>query len=242
MRVRVLLFGPLAEIYGAREEWLDLPAAAPTPADVHRHYRERDPRIGELGRSLRVAVNQVAAEADHPLAPGDEVALLPPVCGGTETAETDLIELVETPLEDYPWRARFSEVGAGSGAVVSFEGLVRKDLIAVSGREDPVIALAFDAYRPMAIASLRELANEARQRWPLQSVVLLHRLGTVQAGEICVVAAVAAGHREEAFAACKFLIDKLKATVPLWKKEVTASTSRWVEGVPLPGPKQPGGI
>jgi len=238
MRVRVLLFGPLAELYGAREESLDLPVAA-TAADVHRHYRERDPRIGDLGKSLHIAVNQVIADPSHSLAPGDEVALLPPVCGGTETAESDLIDLVESPLETYPWRQHFTKIDADFGAVASFEGLVRKDLL---NREDPVVALAFDAYRPMAIASLRELAKAARQRWPLQSVVLLHRLGHVNAGEICVVAAVAAGHREEAFAACKFLIDTLKATVPLWKKEIAASTSRWVEGVLLPAAKQSCGI
>jgi molybdopterin synthase catalytic subunit len=238
MRVRVLLFGPLAELYGAREESLDLPALA-TAADVHRHYRERDPRIGELGKSLHLAVNQVVAAPNHPLAEDDEVALLPPVCGGTEATETDLIDLVESPLETYPWRRRFAQINADFGAVASFEGLVRKDLL---HPQDPVIALAFDAYRPMAVAAMQELANDARQRWPLQSVVLLHRLGTVRAGEICVVAAVAAGHREEAFAACKFLIDTLKATVPLWKKEIAASTSRWVEGVLLPAPKESAGI
>ena len=91
----------------------------------------------------------------------------------------------------------------------------------------------------MAIAALRALAADARQRWPIQSIVMLHRLGTVPAGEICVVVAVATGHREEAFAACKYLIDTLKATVPIWKKEITASSSHWVEGVLLPATKNP---
>ena len=91
----------------------------------------------------------------------------------------------------------------------------------------------------MAIAALRSLAAEARQRWPIQSVVMLHRLGTVPAGEVCVVVAVATGHREEAFPACKYLIDTLKATVPIWKKEITASSSHWVEGVLLPTTQNP---
>jgi len=231
MRVRVLLFGPLAEIYGIREEWLDLSGTA-SAADVHRHYRERDARIGELGKSLHIAVNQVIAAPDHRLGPEDEVALLPPVCGGSESTESDLIDLVEVPLESYPWRKHFTEIGSDFGALASFEGLVRKDFL--PDKDDAVTALTFDAYRPMAIASLRDLAQEARRRWPVQSIVLLHRVGTVNAGDICVVTAVATGHREEAFAACKFLIDTLKATVPLWKKEITASTSRWVEGVLLP--------
>jgi molybdopterin synthase catalytic subunit/molybdopterin converting factor small subunit len=241
MRVRVLLFGPLAEIYGTREEWLDLPGSA-SAADVHQHYRERDTRIGELGKSLHIAVNQVIAAPNHPLAAEDEVALLPPVCGGTENVETDLIDLVEVPLEDYPWRRHFTEIGVDFGAVVSFEGLVRKDLSGDKREADFVTALAFDAYRPMANASLRDLAVEARRHWPIQSLVLLHRVGTVHAGEICVVTAVAAGHREEAFAACKFLIDTLKTTVPLWKKEITASTSHWVEGVLLPDGNKSGSI
>ena len=120
MRLRVLLFGPLAEIYGAREEWLELPEAldrAPTAADVYQHYRQRDPRIGELEKSLHIAVNQTVVNADHPLAPDDEVALLPPVCGGSDPerdpADPDLIDLVETPLENYPWRKHLTEA-AGS--------------------------------------------------------------------------------------------------------------------------------
>jgi molybdopterin synthase catalytic subunit len=235
MRVRVLLFGPLAEIYGLREEWLEL-GPTPNAADVYHHYRQRDPRIGQLEKSLHLAVNQTVVGPDHPLAPDDEVALLPPVCGGAAAAPADLIDLIETPLETYPWRKHFAETCESFGAVASFEGLVRKDLLpgddsTVERKGDPVVALAFDAYRPMAMTALRELARVARQRWPIQSVVMLHRLGTVPAGQICVVVAVATGHREEAFAACKYLIDTLKATVPIWKKEITASTTRWVEGV-----------
>lgn len=233
MRVRVLLFGPLAEIYGIREEWLELDGS-PSAADVYRHYQERDTRIGQLEKSLHVAVNQIVVKPEHPLAPDDEVALLPPVCGGSEAHEADLIDFVDGPLEGYPWREHLAEAAGNFGAVVAFEGLVRKE-----DEDDPVTSLAFDAYRPMATEAMRKIAVEARQRWPLQCVVLLHRLGSVPAGEVCVITAVAAGHREEAFAACKFLIDTLKATVPLWKKEITSSTSHWVEGVLLPAARNP---
>lgn len=242
MRLRVLLFGPLAEIYGAREEWLEL-SAAPSVADVYQHYRRRDARIGELEKSLHIAVNQTIVGANHRLAANDEVALLPPVCGGAgdpdhDAPGQDLIELIETPLENYPWRKHLTEAAGTFGAVTSFEGLVRQDR-STGDAPDPVTALAFDAYRPMAIAALRTLAADARQHWPIQCIVMLHRLGTVPAGEICVVVAVATGHRAEAFVACKYLIDTLKATIPIWKKEITASSSRWVEGVLLPGTKNP---
>jgi MoaE-MoaD fusion protein len=240
MRVHVLLFGPLAEIYGVREEWLDL-GAAPQAVDVYDYYRRRDTRIGELAKSLHIAVNQTVVSADHALAPDDEVALLPPVCGGApddDAPKPDFIDLIETPLENYPWRKHLTATGS-FGAIASFEGLVRHDPIGKSSAtgqhsSNPVTALAFDAYRPMAITALHSIAIEARQRWPIQSIVMLHRLGAVPAGEICVVTAVATGHREEAFAACKFLIDTLKATVPIWKKEITASSSHWIEGVLLP--------
>jgi molybdopterin synthase catalytic subunit/molybdopterin converting factor small subunit len=229
MRVRVLLFGPLAELYGVREEWLEL-NGSPVAADVYRHYRERDARIGQLEKSLHLAVNQVVVSSDHALAADDEVALLPPVCGGSVgTSEVDLIDLVDIPLEPYAWRTHLVDVSGSFGAITSFEGLVRNE-----DEADPVIALSFDAYRPMAISALNELAAEGRRRWSLQSIVMLHRLGTVPAGDVCVVVAVSTGHRDEAFAACRFLIDTLKATVPIWKKEITASTSRWVEGVLLP--------
>jgi molybdopterin synthase catalytic subunit len=232
MRVRVLLFGPLAEIYGIREEWLEL-SGSPSASDVFDYYLQRDARIGQLGTSLHIAVNQNVVVPGHRLTDDDEVALLPPVCGGTETPGSDLIDLVEGPLEDYPWRKHLAEAAANFGAVVAFEGLVRKEQEA-----DPVVALGFDAYRPMAIEAMSKIAVEARQRWPIQSIAMLHRLGAVPAGGICVITAVAAGHREEAFAACKFLIDTLKATVPLWKKEITAAKSRWVEGVLLPPAKE----
>jgi MoaE-MoaD fusion protein len=230
MRLHVLLFGPLAEIYGAREEWLEL-GIAPTAADVYHHYRQRDARLGKLDKSLHIAVNQTIVAANHALAANDEVALLPPVCGGSgdpELADVDLIDLIEAPLENHPWRKHLIESAGNFGAVTSFEGLVRQE-----NASHPVIALAFDAYRPMAITALRSLAADARKHWPIQSIVMLHRLGTVPAEKICVVVAVATGHREEAFAACKYLIDTLKATVPIWKKEITASSSHWVQGVPL---------
>jgi molybdopterin synthase catalytic subunit/molybdopterin converting factor small subunit len=227
MRVRVLLFGPLADIYGTREEWLEL-AGSPTASAVYEHYRRRDSRIGQLEKSLHVAVNQSVVSPGHPLTSGDEVALLPPVCGGLDR---DLIDLVEVQLENYPWRAHFNRMTASFGAVSTFEGLVRSDRI---GESDPVTALAFDAYRPMAVAALDSLAAEARGRWPIESIVMLHRLGTVPVGEVCVVIAVASGHRQESFEACRFLIETLKATIPIWKKEITSSGSRWVEGVPLP--------
>jgi MoaE-MoaD fusion protein len=233
MRVHVLLFGPLAEFYGTREEWLEL-ANSPTAADVYQHYRQRDARLGELEKSLHIAVNQTIVNADHALAVNDEVALLPPVCGGSAALEpnVDLIDLVDTPLENHPWRKHLTETAGSFGAVTSFEGLVRQE-----NASDPVVALIFDAYRPMAIAALRTLAADARQRWPIQCIVMLHRLGTVSAGEVCVVVAVATGHRGEAFAASKYVIDTLKTTVPIWKKEITASSSHWVEGVLLPHAK-----
>jgi len=258
MRVHVLLFGPLAEIYATREEWIELPSSsneAPTAADLYRHYRQRDPRIGELQKSLHIAVNQTIVAPNHPLAPNDEVALLPPVCGGTSAPESnaaDLIDLLETPLETYPWREHLTRTAKNFGAITSFEGLVRHDKVstaqlstgqggseqASTRQSEPVTALAFEAYRPMALAALQQIATEARQRWPIQALVLLHRLGNIPTGQICVIIAVATSHREEAFAACKFLIDTLKTTVPLWKKEITASSSHWVRGVLLPAAKE----
>jgi molybdopterin converting factor small subunit len=138
MRLHVLLFGPLAEIYGAREEWLDL-GNSPTAADVYHHYRRRDARIGQLEKSLHIAVNQSVVRADHALAPEDEVALLPPVCGGSgisDPSDPNLIDLTEAPLENYSWRKHLGNSAGNFGAVVSFEGLVRQE-----DTSDPVTAL-----------------------------------------------------------------------------------------------------
>jgi molybdopterin synthase catalytic subunit len=142
------------------------------------------------------------------------------------SSDDDIVELQLTPLDV---GAAINSVGeGGSGAVAVFMGTTRRDTNA-AGRE--LVALDYEAYREMAVEQMRRLAREARGRWPIVRIVMLHRTGVVKVGQPSVLIAVSTPHRAEAFETCRFLIDQLKAQVTIWKKEVwgDGSTS-WVEG------------
>ncbi|MBL7942591.1 MAG: molybdenum cofactor biosynthesis protein MoaE [Flavobacteriales bacterium] len=117
--------------------------------------------------------------------------------------------------------------GTTDGAHVLFSGVVRSES---SGKK--VIQLEFEAYEPMALREWNAIAERLRARWTVHRIVMHHRLGIVPAGEIAVVAAVSSPHRKEAFEACQYLMDELKRTVPIWKKEVFDDGSAWVSPTP----------
>lgn len=115
-----------------------------------------------------------------------------------------------------------------AGATATFEGVVRNHS---AGR--PVERLVYEAYEPMAERQIREVVDEAGSRWPLRRVAVEHRVGELEVGEVAVAVAVSADHRAEAFEACRYIIDQLKARAPIWKKEFGPDGSHWVEA---PGP------
>lgn len=138
----------------------------------------------------------------------------------------DIVQLQSTPLDV---GAAIDAVGAGdSGGIAVFVGTTRRETNA-SGQE--LVALDYEAYREMALEQMHRLSEEARRRWPIVRIVMLHRTGIVKVGEPSVLVAVSTPHRAEAFEACRYLIDQLKAHVTIWKKEIwkDGSTS-WVEG------------
>jgi molybdopterin synthase catalytic subunit len=209
VEVSVRLFAQLRERAGTGELQLDLPDGA-SVADA----------LVELGAvtegfPLVVAVNREYAERDHPLAAGDELALIPPVSGG----EATLVHARVTgePLDPAAVRSQVSDPRAG--AVLVFEGVTRD-----------VEALDYEAYAEMAEERIALILAEAVRRYGLTGAAAEHRVGTVPLSEPSVVVAVAAGHREEAFAACRECIDRIKAEAPIWKKEIDGGEERWVEG------------
>lgn len=113
----------------------------------------------------------------------------------------------------------------GNGTVVTFLGTTRNE---TDGRG--VLFLEYECYQPMAERSLTELAQEVQVRWGIQDLAIAHRVGRVEVGEISLVVAVAAPHRKEAFAACQHIVDRIKAVVPIWKKEFFEDGAVWVEG------------
>jgi molybdopterin synthase catalytic subunit len=154
---------------------------------------------------------------------GDEVALLPPVSGGTSRH----VEIVDEPIDaDAIVRA----IKAGSdGAVCVFDGIVRDN---TRGRK--TLHLDYEAYREMALGQMHKLADEAVTRFGVRDVAMVHRLGRLQVGETSVLIAVASAHRAQAFEACRWLIDTLKKTVPIWKRETFADGAVWADGEPFP--------
>jgi molybdopterin synthase catalytic subunit len=159
-------------------------------------------------------VNKRYADADATLAPGDEVALIPPVSGGD-------FRLTDEPLS---LDAVVREVASdGAGAVATFLGTVRNRS---RGRE--VLYLEYEAYEGMAEETMASLAGDLSGRHELVAVAMHHRVGRVEIGEPSVAIAVSAPHRAAALAACREAIDTLKQTVPLWKKEVYEGGEEWI--------------
>lgn len=140
-----------------------------------------------------------------------------------EPLATPLVRLTREPLDRDATIAAVAYPGAG--AIVTFEGVVRDNADGV-----PVEYLEYEAFEEMALTRLREIADEVRARWGAERVALIHRLGRVEVGATSVLVVVATPHRPEGFDACRYAIDTLKHTVPIWKREVTPDGATWVEG------------
>ena len=180
--------------------------------------------------SIAVAVNREYAPATRPLTDGDEVALLPPVSGGAD--DHPYVRIVHeriVPNDIIPSLERPED-----GAVVVFDGIVRNH-----SRGRATRFLEYESYEAMALAKMEELAREARTRFPIRNVAVVHRLGRLEIGEPSVLIAVFSAHRAAAFDACRWLIDTLKQTVPIWKKEFFADGAVWADGEPFPAELTP---
>jgi molybdopterin converting factor subunit 1 len=233
MLVRILFFGVLKDLVGQGGESLNLPDGA-TLGDVLSHYEARIPRLKELASSIAMSVNQAYAGPEAKLRQGDEVALLPPVSGGSEPAPAagskgrpKHAAIVRERIET---RAVLEGIKrAEDGAAVVFEGVVRDN---THGRRTHY--LDYEAYEDMAVKQMEELAEQALARFSIRDVAILHRLGRLHIGEASVLIVVAAAHRAAAFDACRWLIDTLKRTVPIWKKEYFEDGVVWADGEPFP--------
>jgi molybdopterin synthase catalytic subunit/molybdopterin converting factor small subunit len=214
----------LKDVFGCGSEEMELAEGA-CVADLIAVCRVRG-SAGVWG-AIAVAVNQEYAQAGDMLKDGDEVALLPPVSGGSEGLGSMRVEIVDEEI-------RTAEIVAGvkagsDGAVCVFDGVVRDN---TRGRK--TLHLDYEAYREMALEKMRGLAGEAVERFGVRDVALVHRLGRLVVGETSVLIVVASAHRGAAFDACRWLIDTLKKTVPIWKKEQFVDGAVWADGEPFP--------
>jgi molybdopterin converting factor subunit 1 len=217
MRISVLYFAVFRERLGRDEDTLELPAGATVHAAIDA-LAKRHAAIGQLRGKFRCAVNQEFCDEAQVLVDGDELALIPPVAGGSDDRH---VQLLATPLSLDRCVAAVS--GPGMGGIVTFTGMVRRH-----SRGVVVERLEYEAFAPMAVREMTRLCDEIEAEVPGTRLAVEHRVGTLAIGDIAVVIAAAAPHRAEAFTACRAMIDRLKDRVPIWKKEVGEDGAEWV--------------
>jgi len=227
IQVRVLFFGSARDAAGHNEVNLTLT----TPINAAQAFSQvlsTYPELQRFGRSLLFAVNQEYAPLELMVNDGDELAVFPPVSGGSESAQAstgneDFFEITTEPIEVGEVARRV--IPRACGATVTLDGYAREW---TRGRR--TLYLVYEAYTPMALRELRRLGVEAHERFEIAHIGIVHRTGRLEIGETSVVISVSAPHRRAAFEACEWAIRELKRTVPIWKKEVFEDGEIWVEG------------
>jgi MoaE-MoaD fusion protein len=239
VHVKVRLFAQQRAQTGLRTHELQLPEGADVAAAWTALVADL-PIIADAAGSVRFARNGSYVDAGEVLAEGDELAVIPPVAGGAPASPAAYrrLELVEWALdEDVLADLRAAVATPADGAVVAFVGQARETAgTAAPGQEaeaarhagQRVISLAYEAFEPMALAVLEQIADEIEARFGTRRLAILHRVGEVMVGEPSVVIVVASPHRAEAFDACRYAIEELKARAPIWKAEHFADGSVWL--------------
>lgn len=222
MRVTVLFFGALKDMAGRSSSQMEFAQGARV-SDVFEKCLEDVPKLGGFRGSLAISVNREYAGMGTPIHDGDEIALLPPVSGGTAARVQIVREAIRT-----------AEIVEGlkrpeDGACVVFEGVVRNH---TRGRRTHY--LEYEAYEEMARKQMEQLISQALAEFEIRDVTIVHRVGRLEIGETSVLIVVCSGHRAAAFDACRRLIDSLKRTVPIWKKEYFEDGAMWADGEPFP--------
>jgi molybdopterin synthase catalytic subunit len=230
MRVRVFFFGMLKDEAGQSSEMVDLPANS-SLRDLLAQFETKIPKLKEMLPSMAVAINQQYAGPDEKLNDNDEVALLPPVSGGApddaNAHKTPRASIVRPPIDTQQTLSGLKQ--GEDGAAVVFQGVVRNQ---TRGRK--TLYLDYEAYEEMALKQMESLAAQALQQFQIRDVAIVHRLGRLEIGETSILIVVVSAHRAAAFDACRWLIDSLKRTVAIWKKEHFEDGAVWADGEPYP--------
>ena len=231
MQVTVLFFGMLKDIVGKAEDGITVEDGS-SIGRLYELYAARFPKLAEHSSSILFSRNREFAGWGEPLRDGDEVAFLPPVSGGigdngeraeAASGDSNPCRLTREPIDT---RALVEQLKRGEdGAVVVFEGIARNN---TRGRATRF--LEYEAYEPMSLEKMREIAAEVKEKFAVDRVGMTHRLGHLEIGEASVVIVVTSPHRKPAFEACHYAIDRLKQIVPIWKKEFFEDGAVWVEG------------
>ncbi len=217
VRVTVVYLGGSRGETGLAEESWSFPEGS-TLRDVAEAVAARYPKLRPRLPSVRCSQNHEFAELSEPLASGDEVALIPPVAGGTDTPR---VWIQSDPIDVGALIEKVAR--ADVGAVVTFIGTVRNH-----ARGRAVVELHYEAYEPMATRVLDRIAQRAEQDYPGVRIAIVHRVGTLTVGEKSVAIAAASPNRDEAESSCREVLEALKADVPIWKREKSDDGEEWV--------------
>jgi len=216
MNIRVLFFGAARDAVGANQMDLALEAPA-TVSSAFQSLKERFEKLERFGRSLLFAVNEEYATPDTQLKENDELAVFPPVSGGSQ----DFFELTTEAINVGEVARRV--VLPECGATVTLDGYAREW---TKGKR--TLYLIYEAYDSMALTEMQRLGVEAHKQFEIAHIGIVHRTGRIEIGETSVVIAASAPHRRAAFQACEWAIKELKRTVPIWKKEIYEGGEEWV--------------
>lgn len=214
MQITVRFFALHRDVVGAPQLEVELPDGT-TIGQLWANLGEQYPALVPATRSIMYAVNQTYADPQTVLHDGDEAAFIPPVSGGA--ADVEPFVITEQPLDGGPLTGYVQT--RQDGAVVLFTGVVRDNF---GGRATNY--LVYESYAAMAVPVLRQIAEEAQDKWEIGRVAMHHRIGRLRIGETAVIVAVAAPHRHAAFAAAEYIMDRIKDIAPIWKRE------HWADG------------
>lgn len=226
MKLTIRLFAGLAEKLGGPSVELETETEALTAGELKNLLSDRYPAAAGTIQISFVAKNQAYAKPEEPVREGDELALIPPVSGGSglpaggSMTEISLYELNRSPIDAGPVAAKVADPNHGASLV--FIGTTREF---TQGQR--TLTLDYEAYEPMALSTMAQIGEEVSLRWPGTRCAITHRLGRVAVGETSVVIAVSSPHRAECYDASRYAIERLKQVVPIWKKELWEDGSEW---------------
>lgn len=239
MRIRVLFFGQLKDAVGRSTDEIELPAGS-SVGTVFEHYASEYPRLRDMAASIAIARNHEFAGRAVALADGDEVALMPPVSGGSDVewivCTTDSAGFYAVTDKAIDSRALVQKLQADDdGAVIIFEGVVRNHT-----GDRKTLFLDYEGYPPLAVKTMQQIGKELRENHDIHKVGIIHRVGRLELQEASVSIVVTSAHRQAAYDASLEAINRLKKVAPIWKKEHFEDGEVWVEGswdegVPRPG-------
>jgi len=225
----------LRDVTGVREDQIEVPEGSRLE-NVFAAYASKFPRLNEISASIVPALNQQFAPHSAVVSDGDEVAFLPPVSGGSgaglgapythrigDAGTGNFFALTRQPIDAAAVARQL--LRGEDGAFVNFEGVTRNN---TKGR--PTRFLDYECYEPMAVKVMAEIGGEIARTFAIGRIAMVHRLGRVEIGETSVAVVVTAPHRKPAFEAALEGINRLKRTVPIWKKEHFADGEVWVDG------------